>query len=87
METMKRIRKEKLEHVEIYYSKESDEWESIRVRFRDGFTVEVNRSQIEAFLKVKKVVEDLQRVEKLRDTLIHIFGSTTQLAPPPEKQA
>ena len=42
----KEIRKEKIQHVEIDYGYDSDEWQTIRIRFKNGQCANVNREDI-----------------------------------------
>ena len=76
------IKKEKIKRIEIDYGYESEDWQNIRIEFVNGQNANVNREQITAFLRVGKVIEDLQQVQNLRDQLFKIFGSS-QIVPPP----
>lgn len=73
--------KEKIRRVEIDYGYDSDEWQNIRIQFANGVNANVSREQITTFLRMAKIVEDLQQVQTLRDQLIKIFGATTTLSP------
>lgn len=79
---LKKVKQEKVVRVQVNYDDyESDEWTSINVIYRNGETVHVERLEIEAFLRVGKIYEDLQQVQKLRDDLVKIFGTTGQFVP------
>ncbi len=70
---VKEVQEGKITQVEINYGYDSSEWTFIRVHFEDGQAIEVRREQIEAFIRMEKVLEDLNQVEKLRDQLANIF--------------
>jgi len=76
----KTIEKEKIQRIEIDYGYDSDEWQHIQVGFKNGVSASVSREQIATFLRMAKIVEDLQQVQSLRDQLLKIFG-TQPLAP------
>jgi len=79
---VKKIQQEKLRQVEIYYGYDDNEWASITVVFQNNQQVTIQREQIEAFLRIGKVYQDLQTVQALRDDLLKIFGSSQSVPPP-----
>lgn len=63
---------QKLRRVEIDYNT-NGEWDRIRVEDADRECVEVYRSQIEAFKRVGKVLDDIVEVRGLSDALNRLF--------------
>jgi hypothetical protein len=72
------IKKERIRTVQIHYDVSTNEWYRIQVDFANDMRVDVNREQIEAFLRMQKVLEDLHQIEHLRDDLKRIFGEMPQ---------
>ncbi len=79
---VKKIQRAKLNRVEIRYSYDNNEWANIRVEFESGECVQVEREQVEAFLRIGKVYQDLVAAQALRDNLLKIFG-VAPIVPPP----
>ena len=77
---VEKIRKEKISSVLIDYAYDSDEWQNISIRYQNGMSAGVSRDQIATFLRMEKIVKDLQEVEQLRNQLFRLFG-TQPLAP------
>ncbi|MCJ7631095.1 hypothetical protein MUP77_01645 [Candidatus Bathyarchaeota archaeon] len=74
---VKKVQQEKLRQVTIYYDGlYENEWQTIRTEFQNGQEVTILRDQVEAFLRVGKVYQDLIKAQALRDDLLKIFGST-----------
>ncbi len=79
---VKKIQQGKLNRVEIIYDYDNNEWSRIRVDFQTGESVNIEREQVEAFLRIGKVYQDLVATQALRDNLLKIFG-VSQFVPPP----
>jgi len=81
---VKKVQQEKLKQVTIYYDGlYANEWQTIVTEFQNCQTVTVQRDQVEAFLRVGKVYQDLQKAQALRDDLQKIFGSSPTVPPSP----
>ena len=78
---MKKLTDKKLKRVEIFYDFEGA-WYRIDVESEDGRTETISRTQIEAFLRLEKVFKDLGEVQKLRDSLVTIFGNAPLVQKP-----
>lgn len=79
---IKEIQQDKLQRVTISYAYNSDEWCTIELEFKNGHAM-VSRDQVEAFLRLSKTIEDMQKVQDLRDNLVKLFGASAQFAPSP----
>ena len=77
----KKVQQEKLKQITIYYDYDDNEWNTIRTEFHNGQVVTIQRDQVEAFLRVGKVYQDLQKAQTLRDDLQKIFGSSPTASP------
>jgi len=78
----------KLKRVNIRYKDwevRQNEWDYITVEFTDGRIVDIQREQIEAFKRMESVIRDFQEIERVRDSLVKIFGNApiTPMTPKP----
>ena len=84
--SLKDVQTRKIRSVTIDYftpdEHEPEQWNYLRIEFDNGSSATISRLQVEAFLRIRKVAEDLQAIQNLRDDLLRMFGSRSPIMPP-----